>query len=349
MKKRIIGIIICAVLALAIIVLLICNWAGAFKPRKAQAATVPKEVAQYFRQSYGVGSWQAVPIFTSAIWSGPSNYVCTTIDYSQQNIVDIGDTERWRIIGGGRDEWSVELQDLKKPQFVYTFTEEGDDSDTTFYNWYQIGSSSVTTYITTISDYKIKSISDGIRNINNIYMCSITSWYSNAIFNTSPNSRQIELVLNLSEYIFGNNQITVNQVGNITLEFTLNFPQGAAALPMFQFLTTGNMAKNITSGAQLLNTGYNLAGGFDVDYVYEQGYTAGQTQGYQQGYNDGYNSAPTGSSDFDSAKGIAKILLSNVFDALGDVKLFGIFSILDIVGLALALGLILFIMRLIRG
>lgn len=86
-----------------------------------------------------------------------------------------------------------------------------------------------------------------------------------------------------------------------------------------------------------------LITGKDYNEGYNEGYIIGKTEGYEQGKTDGIEQGIASATPIQSATSIVKA----VFSAL-DVKLFGVISVLDLVGIVVVLGLVFLVIKLIR-
>lgn len=107
---------------------------------------------------------------------------------------------------------------------------------------------------------------------------------------------------------------------------------------------TGVTAKLFVNNNGVYNAGY--------EYGYNQGYEQGEwdaaepnyRDGYDAGYNAGLSASAAEMTGWDTVKGA----LTTVFDAL-KIKVFGIFSIGDIVGITFVFGVVMFFLKFIRG
>lgn len=129
---------------------------------------------------------------------------------------------------------------------------------------------------------------------------------------------------------------------------------------LYQFLNTNFSDVNDPNALEsAFNSGYEsgIQAGYSIGFEegtqigYENGYDKGiedgYNQGYQKGYNDGYNlGASSGSSQGDEFMGN---FFSGIVDALDSLKLFGEFSVYDMIITIIGAFVLVFILRLVAG
>lgn len=371
MKGKIIGIVLCSIAIIGIIILLICNWTGAFaQSAEAQTRTLSNNgimVSEFIPSLYytfggdsTTSPWVIKPRFRNiSLLPYKDNTTGWGIHFVIQNSYDptiAGNTYSF--------DWDIEGQ-LIETQIIGS-------NNYWIYTGYPGGAYEMSTIITSASNvpnqdifaletwlnaaenlaiyyidyhytgYSIQwdicfvdiSIDDGgLADLSNTKVFSINLHFGVESRRTSPKTY----------YTLGGSVATTD-VQNIKIKpnTTINYPMTTPAYynndgswntaVIFREINT-EMDYYIESlqKAKTYNEGYN------------DGYNIGKNEGYEQGKTDGIEQGISSSTPIQSATSLVKSVLSAF-----DIKLFGVFSVLDLIGIVVVLGLVLLVIKLIR-
>lgn len=382
MKGKIIGIIICGLLAVGVLALLICNWAGAFAENVGYAeklnntpTTSPDEklkdytlstMLQYTvppielrRYNYDMSHFQIVK--SGSNQADISNIFASTMQFE----IDTNKTLRISLL----NQTGVLSNTYTISNEIGTVASETNENlgrlftlNTGYQGW-----------ITPYNGYiKFATIEYNIpETLNNLYISYVllnhTEVQTNGDYDmlvTVGLSDYVEQVKNVDKPNSGD-----PQSGYITVRMyrVIQENGGYTPIALFTNLTTytNYQTNTLIKKFHVLNTTQTITNtdclnriveyynayysGFQKGYV--QGWNEGIENVYSVGYEDGYNDGFVDGQVFGGqapAINTGKALFRSVLQAF-DVKIFGFMSILDIVSLIVVLGLVLFVIKLIRS
>lgn len=144
-------------------------------------------------------------------------------------------------------------------------------------------------------------------------------------------------------YHFGSEAVTGYENQNVIVPF-VNYPiqtTTQSSYPRYGRWIPDNVFRELNPQVSYWNL--YIAKNKTYNEGYNTGYTYGHQVGYEVGKTDGIEGGIASSTPIQSATSIVKSLVSAL-----DIKLFGIFSILDMLGIVVVLGLVTFILKLVR-
>lgn len=357
-KGKIIGIIICAILALAILTLLICNWTGAFalEDNQPPAINIPiglgrsAEISAISNLGIFAGAnevqWffhkiivtQTYPYMKFDIYRYPYDKT-PTYTFKVNNNDDLGYAGRQKIrVGGYGGGTSI-----------------GIDLD-----YGNIGSTNVTI------DGVPKRPNEVLQIVPNFYIES-----TNAYVDTTTGYINIQIITKTYGWEDNGENIEGTLTMNVTLLYytttqTNAYLKGKQAINIFAnnsrapVNTYNNNLINYQSRNEFQQYLNAYRDGFEAgkSATYEEGYSQGYKEGYeaggkasdayQRGYNAGYTAGLSTTLENATPIATAKALFNSVIDIF-DIKLFGFLSLGSIVGLMVIIGITTFIIHLIRS
>lgn len=137
--------------------------------------------------------------------------------------------------------------------------------------------------------------------------------------------------------------ITVYQNGYFTYPeynsiFVVDYSSLSNTSVFMSFMDTNST--QVFSYSSIYEDGYSAG----EETGYESGYTNGQTDGYNAGYEVGINESLGTLTGWDTIKGA----FTSIFEAL-QIKVFGLFSLGDVIMICLVFAVVLFFLKVIRG
>lgn len=371
MKKKIIGIVILSLLLLAIVALLICNWCGAFIPKKASALTYNHYPAGY--DIPGANTFTLNEVFevynVSGSISGLNSLIklVSSIEFKYEYLTN-------GLFPGATTERGLWVSYIDSDNMVHHDALFLDDEE-----WLDIpvkvqavrlaslasNTASVSELPMTLqikltrlpqefTEYELENMP--IRGFNRFNMYPVNTGVS-ALLDLNTTRRSILDTSSIDtngpslsfRFIYQSSLVTIHSVRcysrpDIYPTSLVTQSLGNNTREYWPFLNSHYILENYSNGY--------FAGNVDGEESgYNKGIQEGQGQGYQEGYNIGYNvgyndgtASPGAGAPITAATSIVRAVLTAL-----DIKLFGFLSILDIIGIVVVLGLVLFIIKLIRG
>lgn len=400
MKKKIIGIVICSLLIIGIIVLLICNFAGAFaKSEETNCVAIVEEQKQlyaiadnnlYMRPKIvGQSNTDAT---TNITWGYTRRYTPMFArpdeEVNNTNLASlyISDSETTQTFNPKNFRYfttpplNLNYSVIPNPEmtidgvtYYYKGTYQdsfGVYSDTNgYFNYsykdykervggtptvYVIYGREKTIDINIYADTLLK-FGDLAFHTEDTYHITLyegqrfyfDSWATWTDDNTLPYGANVEI-----------SGITLRSQNSQGVYYTRNINNGDVVGLLGDEIKLAIPTLTLFDFGQL----FDISNTDSYDEGYTAGYKRGNDDGYTSGYNNGYNAGNTdgynqaledikNSSDVTSQQA-ALMAARNTLKAVAsafDVKLFGFLSVLDIAGIAVILGLVLFVIKLIRS
>lgn len=372
MKGKIIGIVLCSIGIIAIIALLVCNWTGAF----AQGAESNTERAI---TNNGIMFSKFLP----SLYYTHGGDSTTSPWLWKPRLRDISFMPYKQDIGG----WAIQIvmqnaYDATIPNNSYTLNWDLDgvlierSVVGTGYYWVYNG------YPGTHNNDAL--IISSASNVPNQDISLLEAWLNKAEnlaiyyidYHYTGSSIQLDICfVNIKLDTDGYPDLSDTKVFSIYLSFggsspntnpttyfTLSGQSNAASAIDTKIIPWTTVNFPTTTPAYYNNNGYwnksvvfheinpeidyytqQLITGKDYNEGYNEGYTIGKAEGYEQGKTDGIEEGIASATPIQSATSIVKA----VFSAL-DIKLFGVISVLDLVGIVVVLGLVFLVIKLIR-
>lgn len=406
MKGKIIGIILASLVSIGILVLLICNWTGAFaetNPETYQEKQIAesKEVSNCKKiikaperisgNKYGAyfnariigtrgGQNNKIITFKKLYSDGTSTNVTTNFLSAYVNETDINATI-------GTQFSFYDYDSTKSFQLIPADTLIVDGITYYYSGVWQINNTEK--YTNKIGSFNMsysetRKISNGTPSFIVLYGIRKTipiQIYPDILFDlglgdiTFKNTDNSTITITQGSYFTFNSyanwtpSIKENgayaEITGITLQYTLNNEKRTKTL--YNDNLVYSLPDEITLAVPTLEL-YNFGTIFDLygEQTYQEGYdtgfNVGEERGYTSGYNNGYNAGTADGyaealedlnnseniTQQDSALLASRNIIKSVISAM-DVKLFGFLSILDIIGIVVVLGLVLFVIKLIRS
>lgn len=364
MKGKIIGIIICSLLCIGIIVLLICNWTGAFAEVDPYIYISDIPLTQIpIQQFYTSQNFTALT--NLIIYDANDSYIYNPLSVFNVALIVSEADERIYL--------NIIAEDNPEPNQTITQSIINTELDGTAQNKY-IGEVSLPRYqyLEALNDFKIMAGSGKIEIFlkengfdKNFYLSPyvhLASYNITAVTTSRGYGLNVEIMFRTME----DSPTVESQTMNLFLFFINDYGYGMINTPSLTTLSINNQFEkyedlNYTTYEphrfiQNYFTIYNNV--YDGIYTngYKYGYTTGQEQGqqigydkgYEQGREAGYNDGVLQSYDEKNALTSAKIILGSIVDVL-NIRLFGFLSVVDLIGIVVVLGLVGFILKFVRS
>lgn len=321
-KGKIIGIIICAILALAILTLLICNWTGAF---------AEEENTQYLRNvsvndCYTSGlNWYQPNTGAFTCLHGLIRYDLVNYEHNPEFNTAIKISLRYNnqtsqegyFFLNGDESAMTNVPYISRVGEYVGSPQSGIKQTVSLYGW---------KIIPTRIDNTLKNlIAAGDRNSHSFYIASYKVAFQPGQSNNLP---CFYIGMNLGEKL--------NQTAMYYIEYRIEL--------QFQHGDNNIFETNAFSQARIsLGNSNYLTNNLEREpIIYTQ-----QSEIYNA-YNIGYNTGAQVNIGNTTPIESAKILFTSVWDAM-NIKIFGVIGIMDLLGIAAVVGIVFFILNIIRG
>lgn len=367
MKRKIIGIIICSILAVAIIILMICNYCGAFAQVMAYAEETDESDVPFYNPT--------IPRTVDITGLTGATRFRDGAAYAIANSIRAGfdDTSGIPYISWFNDNeykfFSYQGTAIRYPIGVYNLA--SNSSSPTIKNWYvTVARAGYGFFNDTATENpnpapSFPHVMRGYPIINKVYVVGTRDFFMDLNNDYWPclviqfeifdiyEDKNSDMGFNFETYTyfyaltFFDNATTIESFP--TSIFTpRSYPDegyNGAYFVTNQFEYYSNAFQQIRSQSyKYYNEGY--------DEGYDDGYLSGQLDqadiSYNAGYSDGYDKGLAQNLSSIPPLEAAKTTLQTVFDCLS-IKLFGFLSIMDIVGIVVILGIVGFVVHLIRS
>lgn len=152
-----------------------------------------------------------------------------------------------------------------------------------------------------------------------------------------------------------NNRITKTVLNKFSFVYT--YPDESPYILDYAPIVCGNLSidwyygfttSSVSTTYQRLYAAEEMFDIFRINAGYTGGYDFGHQNGYNAGYEEGYSKGLGVSAGELTGWEVIGNAFGNIFDAL-QVKVFGYFSLGDVIGLVVLIGIVFFVFKLVRG
>lgn len=346
MKKVIVGIIISALLIIAIIVLLICNWTGTLGVKTMAYAAENKDVAIPQASAFLATSLPTLESATFLFNSG--GYAAFIAPFQQSHIRIVMDINAPSAGNLYIFEQRIPLALSLSREYSLSYTGGSYYSDGTGIwdtqgpNNYEFTvrtspSSTLLSNIRKWSGYPLESTRPDYKAGGGwfISLCqySITDVLTVRVICESLKTEEtdyFDIIIGGYAYI----DLTGEEIDIGDFE-SVETAKGALKADFTIVDTAQSDAVNTLKQIYMNNPSYQLG--------YDNGYKYGYDFGYEVGKTTGIEGGISSATPIQSAASIVKSVISAL-----DVKIFGVISILDLLGIVVVIGLVGFILKLVR-